>query len=66
MLGMIGSALRIAAQAVERHPDDPAAADASMVGAWQPVATEYGRLLRALEPDPRNRWSPFPRNHWSP
>jgi hypothetical protein len=44
VLGMIGSALRTAAQAVERA-DDPASADASVAGAWQPVATEYARLL---------------------
>ena len=44
VLGMIGSALRTAAQAVERA-DDPASADASVAGAWQPVVTEYSRLL---------------------
>ena len=42
VLGMIGSALRIAAQVIERA-DDPASA--SVAGAWQPVATEYARLL---------------------
>ncbi len=44
VLGMIGSALRTAAQAVDRA-DDPASADASVAGAWQPVVTEYSRLL---------------------
>ncbi len=32
VLGLIGSALRIAAQAGGQHPDDPAATDASVAG----------------------------------
>ena len=43
---MIGSALRTAAQVTEQHPNDPASAAASSVaGAWEPVATEFSRLL---------------------
>jgi hypothetical protein len=45
VLGMIGSALRTAAQAIERHPDDPASAAASVAGAWEPVGAEFARLL---------------------
>jgi len=42
---MIGSALRTATQAVEQHPDAPAAAAASVAGAWEPVAIDFARLL---------------------
>ena len=45
MLGMIGSALRTAAQVTEQHPNDPASAAASVAGVWEPVATEFSRLL---------------------
>ena len=48
VLGMIGSAMRVAAQAIEQHPDDPASAASSVAGAWQPVATEYARLLAGI------------------
>ena len=44
VLGMVGSAIRVAAQVIERA-DDPAAAAASVAGAWQPIAIEYSRLL---------------------
>jgi len=37
VLGMIGSALRTAAQAVEGADGDPASAAASVAGAWEPV-----------------------------
>jgi len=45
VLGLIGSALRVAAQAIEQHPGDPASAAVSVAGAWERVATEYSRLL---------------------
>jgi len=48
VLGLIGSAMRVAAQAIEQHPDDPASAASSVAGAWQPVATEYARLLAGI------------------
>jgi len=47
VLGMIGFALRTAAQAIEQHPDDPPSAAASVAGAWQPVSAEFARLLAA-------------------
>jgi len=45
VLGLIGSAMRVAAQAIEQHPGDPAAAAVSVAGAWQPVGAEFARLL---------------------
>jgi len=48
VLGLVGSAMRVAARVIEQHPGDPAAADASVAGAWQPVATEYARLLAGI------------------
>jgi len=46
VLGLIGSALRTAAQAIERA-DDPASAAAFVAGACQPVGAKYARLLAA-------------------
>jgi len=45
VLGMIGSALRTAAQVVKRADGDPASVAASVAGAWAPVCAEYARLL---------------------
>ena len=42
-LTMIGSAMRVAAEAAEH--DDHRVSAATVVGAWSPVATEYDRLL---------------------
>ena len=46
VLGMIGSAIRTAAQAAVRHRGDPVSAVA-VAGAWDPVSVEYARLLAA-------------------
>ena len=46
VLGMIGSAMRTAAQVIERA-GDPASAASSVAGAWQPVGAEFARLLVA-------------------
>jgi len=48
VLGMTGSAMRVAAQAVERHRGDPVAA-AAVAGAWQPVEVEFARLVADTE-----------------
>ena len=45
MLGLIGSAMRTAAQAVDLHHGDPVSA--AVAGAWEPVSVEYARVLAA-------------------
>ncbi len=45
VLGMIGSALRTAAQAVEGADGDPASAAASVAGEWEPGRRRNARLL---------------------
>ena len=45
VLDMIGAALRVVAQGVEQHPDDPARAAAWVAGAWEPVGVELAALL---------------------
>jgi len=44
VLTMIGSAMRVAAEAADHHDDDRVSA-ATVAGAWRPVSTEFELLL---------------------